>query len=462
MTEGRAEQMGEQLVSHRPGVTPAAERVQSQRLCVQAIQRASLRALLVTTSLYLILGNVPRLVALPPFRHNLNVAEFVLFAVSVGVGILNPTSVRFFTIRWFPVWWAVVLSCTWGILLNGFSISPVLYAVRMILLLFASALCGYALYRRHGADYPAVLKYLVRTFLFVAAAGVAMYVIFPDLRVLWPLLKEMGVVFLGDPHQRRLVSTYFDPNFYSIIASFYITASFVLWEREGKAAWALTFGFLLMTVLMAASRTGFGTLVLTLLAIAWQRRERIVALARVLRVRKGTARSAGLLGSLLILGAPLYIDRLLKTIEMLRIMDRELSALSRLESWEVGAALFWEHPWAGMGYNYLSPRLQATWGPTGLCSAIQTTFLNFGIPLTLLLVVVGVSWAVTTGRRLARQGEHARGLSTLYWLFLVHIAVVLFFSSQFNNAFYFTFWQVPVATLGAYLTLLAREAPRSE
>lgn len=418
------------------------------------LTRGSQRGLLTLTFVFLVLGNLPRFLPIAGFRQSQNILELVLLFAGVCTALLNPRIARLFVNRWLPVWAIILGSCVYGTLLNGFAAGPVMYAVRLVLLLLAAFAVGYCLKARFGADIAAVLAFATNAFLLVALVGLVQLFVFPDLWVLWRQLAEFGVTFHGDPHHRRLVSTYFDPNFYSVIGSLYLVAAFVLWRSQGSLLRAGAVWLIVLTILLSGSRAGIGTLCGMVLATAWVFRQPILRATRTLVISRQTASFGMLTIAATILGTPLYLRSVLRMWSRLMIIGEDLSAQSRFDSFRFGLELLEKHPLLGMGYNYHSPLVVRFNGLTTLDSSLLVTLVSFGVIFTALLLLVLVKWAVRTRAKLAAWEAHEASFRIFFDLFLWYLAIVILFSAQTINAVYHPLWLLPMVIFGSYLTLL--------
>lgn len=430
------------------------------------ITRGSRCCLLALVFLFLLLGNLPRFVPLPGFAHNQNIMELLLLLAGVGTALCNPRIAKLFLVRWFPVWMIILGSCVYGSLINGFAMGPALFAVRLVLLCLAGFAAGYALKARFGANIEPVLKFGVSAFTLVAVIGLVQYRFFPDCWALWQQLGQVGITFLGDPHQGRLVSTYFDPNFYSTIACFYLLAAFVLWQSSGSLLRAGIVWLIAATILLSGSRTGIATLAATVLATAWLYRRPILRAMRTLVVTRRAAYYGLLTLAAAVLGAPLYLRSVIYMWSRLMVMGNDPSAQARVKSFVFGLELLEEHPFLGMGYNYHSIPMLAFNGLTSLDSSLLVTLVSFGLIFTAVLFLLLAGWAARTRAKLVAWEAYDTRPRLFFDLYLWHLAIVILFSSQTNNVLYFPLWLLPTLMFGSYLSLLpwppGSEAPRAK
>jgi O-antigen ligase len=400
---------------------------------------------------YLVLGNVPRFIAVPGFGDNLLVTEGLVYAAVGACALLRPTSLRF-ALRLAPVYLLILASFLYGCLVHGFEVKPMLYAARLILLVFSATVAGFFLAERHGADADGAYAYLVRIYVLAAALGFAIYVAFPDSTVLWALLAGFNIEFHGDPHQHRLVSTYFDPNYYAAIACLPLLLCAFLYAARRETRWAAAALVLALSIVLTGSRSGIATMIATVGIVVFTQTLRVL---RTTTVRWSTLALLPATAIALVVASPVYADALATTWDRLAGMANDASALTRIASVQFGMEVLAERPLLGLGYNYLAGLTQESRGLSSVDSSVQATLIHFGVIPTALLVLLLTGWAVGVGTRLgARPGIGAR-LGAEYRQWIAYVVLIVAFTSHFNNVLYYQFWLFPTAMLGAYVVRLS-------
>ncbi len=402
-------------------------------------------AFLAFSFLYLVLGNSTRLVPTSPGTDNLPLSEFGLYALTVGCLMFHRKLLLFLLRSLLPFTLFLALSSVYGAMLNGFSMSALFYSVRLVLLVAAGLTAGYYLFSLFRRDLLKVLEYFLVTYLCTALLAFVIYVMFPDSRDLWAFLRGFGVEFFGDPHQRRLVSPYFDPNYYGAIAVFPFTLSVLAYQHAWKTRYLLLAGLFAVSVVLTGSRSGIATLAAVVGVFALSGALHLVTKRRVKRSLLAVIPAALFLFAL---ASPVYLSALTRTWSRIAAVSTDASAQARFSSFELGFSLFAEQPFFGVGYNYLLIYAQRARGLTSLDSSLQVILVNFGAVGTLFIAALVLAWGVTLWRRLSP--EHAFAFRCLRY-FLLYLLVIVVFTSQFNNVLFYQFWLFPVLALATYL-----------
>jgi O-antigen ligase len=404
------------------------------------------------TYLYLIAGNIPRLVSLPGLQNNLLLTEFLLYLLTLFTLFLNMRLLAKLFMAMGTVITLIALSFLSGVLREGFDFAPLSYTLRLILLLMTGYVFGYSLHQAHKEDVVKVLKQFSFLYLALALTGFAIYVTFPDSVQLWNVLSTYGIRFNGDPHQRRLLSSYFDPNYYSAIACIGVIASFLAYYYSRQLRYLITGLMIIVSLLLSSSRSGIATLLAVFLLILFQ-------VGKYLLRHHTFSRRLAVLFPLILLGAvslsPVYIEPVLRAWQ--RIVELDASAQVRFDSFALGQELFSIAPVFGLGYNYLVIYAERARGLSSLDSSVQATLINFGILGTSILAF-NLSWYFLKCYRALRK--HLPSLRTklhlTLWYLNGYVLISVLFTSQFNNLLYYQFWLIPVVALYAYVWLVAK------
>ena len=397
--------------------------------------------------LYLVLGNALRVIPTSPGTDNLSLGEFGLYGLTLGCLIFHRRLFLFNLKSLLPFALFLALSSVYGALLNGFSASALFYSVRLALLIASGLTAGYYLFSLYKHHLLGVLNYFLFTYTAVALLAFVIYVSFPDSRDLWAFLKGFGVEFFGDPHQRRLVSPYFDPNYYGAIAVFPFTLSVLAYQRVWRTRYLLLAGLFAVSVVLTGSRSGIATLAAVVGVLALSATLHLLTKRRVRRVLLIVVPAACFVFAL---ASPVYLGALTRTWSRIAEVSTDASAQARFSSFELGFSLFAEQPVFGVGYNYLLIYAQEARGLTSLDSSLQVILVNFGALGTLFIAALVCWWGVALWRRLSVSAEYAFARRCTRYL-LLYLVVVIGFTSQFNNLLFYQFWLFPILALSTYL-----------
>jgi len=420
--------------------------------------------LFVAVAFYLVIGNLTRVVPLPGLSNDVPLTEFIVYAAAMWTLLRRPEWGAK-VVQWMAAPAMIILaSGIYGMLVNGPALLPLLYPVRLVLLLGSGVVVGIGLGEATGP----VETHLRRiTYLYVVAFGVgfAILVLFPDSTSLWSTLQRYGVEFHGDPHVRRLVSTYLDPNYFAAIAVFPISISLVLYASSFRLR-DLVIGFIgLAALMLTKSRSGLGTLVLTLVPLM------AIILGRPLSrrgVRPTQVVGVGLTVAVALIGGPLFLQPLAATIHRIATIQHDASARARLHSFEFGDSIFLDRPLFGIGYNYLLKPAEKARGTHTVDSSVQATLISFGLIGTLTLLSLVVTWGLRTLARVKRfRARHpgsldARVLHLAFRAYTIYVLATVVFASLFNNVLYYPFWLLPMTALGAYFFVRTKRTSISD
>lgn len=350
-----------------------------------------------TFTLFFLFGNFFRLVPIAHFQSHLSVAEGALYALALPVYFLK--------LRWSQL--LVMALCTstlYGTILHGFEAKSVLYSLKLIGMIASGVVLGEILQRRDAT------RFWIRHFLILLILSTLLLFLFPEAPKLFQLLEGVGVRYFGDPHSRRFISLFFDPNYYAAIACIPLLLSL----QQKRHGLALLF---FLSILATWSRSGVATalFLLFLFALKESKRTSLLLLAT--------------LPLCLILPSEsgVFFHRLLHLFD-------DPSALGRVTNLEGGLLLFLKRPLFGCGYNYLIATLDDHLFLYAMDSSLLITLINFGLLPTL---------AAITALLLHTKKSDSR---TSRWLY-IYLWICILFTSQFNNLLYYPYWLIPMIAM---------------
>ena len=393
------------------------------------------------SALFLILGNLPRMVPALGGAFNWGEVLWLLSACTLGLYFLGAAlSIRMVSV----LVAACVLSFCIGLMKFGFSAEAFVYNVRLIGQIVGGAIFGRALWVVYGSNVSRLSRGIVIVYTVLAVVSFGLFAIFPDTSQLWRVMQESGVDYQGDPHNGRLISPYFDPNFYSCIVVLPILFAWVA-TRTWRPAW-LCMAIMMVSLLMTVSRSGIALLFAVVLLLLVRN---IGAVTRA-RFSYGFLLSIFIgVGGVLIGGFVFssFVDRAVSRFDG---VQQDGSALARVRSFEIGNAMIIEEPVLGFGYNYvIDPARKIRGGKVGLDSSIQVFVASFGIPAAVWLFVMVALWLRQIRKRLAGEAFLLCGILLMYCAFTVLVA------GNFNQILFYPFWIIPVTGLITYFHFCA-------
>ncbi|NGX37242.1 MAG: hypothetical protein K1000chlam2_00396 [Chlamydiae bacterium] len=375
------------------------------------------RLVLFLFALFLVGGNFFRLFPLPPFPNHLSIVEIFLYALVLPRYFTRLRKSHFFIV-------GIVFSSLYGTILNGFDVTSVLYSAKLIAMIATGVVIGDILFQKFSPQQ--MMQYFIRIFVLIFLLGCGIFLFFPKAHIFFQFLDVYGVHFSGDPHQRRFISTFFDPNYYSAIACIPLILS---WHLRKYSLFFLFLG----SIFLSFSRSGIATCGFLLF---------FMLLSQMLRLKTTPFRWKSLYLGLLLIIPFCYSKELLYFLRRSIGLWEDPSALARLQNFQIGLSYFEQHPFFGIGYHYLSSRLFEDFGHLSLDSSLLITLTSFGWIPCLGLAIVGVVWSI---KQLARPHS-----SLFIWLY-IYVLVCILFTSQFNNLLYFQYWLTPIISLFTFM-----------
>jgi O-antigen ligase len=181
-------------------------------------------------------------------------------------------------------------------------------------------------------------KILIGFTVLLCIAGFVQLVFVPN----FTAFEDLG----WDPHQGRLLSTWFDPNFVGGYLAFFTPLLLgYAWDLKKDRPWALpALGIIVVALALTLSRSAYVALFVGLLTFGALRSVKLLAIGGI---------ALTLLGLLV---GPVR-DRVESLIENVQSVSSETytlpdaSARLRYDSWRIGWTLFRDSPLLGQGYN---------------------------------------------------------------------------------------------------------------
>lgn len=393
--------------------------------------------------LFLFAGNAARLIHVPGLTDNLLISEIILDLAAFLLLVISGSARRAFYRYASPLVLIVCMSVLIGVMQWGVLPIPIIYGVRLILGVTVGVLLGNALFIEFGTDARRAMQKSLWFYIVLVVTSLMILLLFPDAQQLWKTLGQYGIRFNGDPHQKRLLSTYFDPNFFAIILLLPLSWSFAYFLKYFRPFWLTAFLIFVLAILLTGSRSGLAAAGLILLLLLLKRAAE--ALLMNINVRKAL-RYVLILPALLLVCLPFYAAALLQTVHRIASISDDRSAAARFDSLSFGWNVIRDHLWFGVGYNYLSVLTERYRGLSSLDSSMQVMLANFGVLLSaaLLLLALASVWL-----DIRRVPSHLRFLLHAQ---LVCLAVTLLFAAQFNNVAFYMFWLIPALAGSVYLS----------
>lgn len=398
--------------------------------------------------LFIALGNFPRIIQIPFLNKHVVASELLLYSLSIVFFLPSPkfiknlsrcTSLQFFLI-------VIIVSLLVGLYKYGFLITPILYNLRLIIMVTSSSVIGYVFYLKYGVFFGNVLVTYINAYFLASLISLLILFLFPQSDELWKELTSFGVNFLGDPHNNRLVSVYFDPNYFSNIIVLPIFFSLVSFLLTGKIWYLLSFIFFIVSLILTGSRSGLGIFVLqffSTLAIIF----RLKYLPKQFLSRLNYTTLLSIL--FLLICFPIYKQSFFSTLLRFTGMHNDGSTHMRIDSFIFGLKMLKENIFLGMGYNFMQPYTEEFRGHASVDSSVLNVLVSLGVPLFIFSIV----WFFLAFKNaLSRlfSTEITQEFRLFFLVFMAYVILSILFSSLFNNILFYQFWVVPVISLLTY------------
>lgn len=388
-------------------------------------------------ALFLSMGNFFRICQLSLFPSHYSLVEGVLYLLAAPIYFSKPRKSQLLIV-------CIGISTLYGTLLHGVDWTALLYSFKLMGMIAAGVGVGEGLYFIFADRFDSGIGFLIKIYSIMLVFGWIIFFLFPSAEVFFQFLLQYGIQFGGDPHQRRFISTLFDPNFYSAIACLPFLFTWILKDKY-PYYYPLSLLFL-ASILLSWSRSGIGTCLILIGAMT---------LYRLFHLKGILLRPKRLLGALFLISVFtlsfsffqrefFYFSR--RTIDL----GNDPSAYARLESFIESFHYFWKYPLFGTGFNYLTPFLKDNVGISTPDSSLLHTVGNFGIIPTFLFALLGIVWSIRRFQSLRVLKEKNIFIGKIFsWLY-IYLLICIMFSGQFNNLLYYQFWLIPIIAIFTY------------
>ncbi|MCI0381712.1 MAG: O-antigen ligase family protein [Chlamydiae bacterium] len=344
----------------------------------------------------------------------------------------------------------ISLSNFYGIMIHGWNENATFYAIRLITLIFSGYVLGKISFYLYGKDVKSLLDFYLKCYFILALIGFAIFILFPDSSSFWIFLEKYHIQYVGDPHFKRFISPYFDPNFYGIIACIPFIFSLSLGQFKKEFKYQFLSWFFLVSLILTGSRSGIGSFLILLFYLFFNSNN----VMRILRNLKLTL-------ILVIMFIVIVVWNLSQTMFFLERsinIHADPSATSRFSDFQFGVEIFKNYPIFGLGYNYLILFTREHTGLSALHSSILVNLISFGVIFFSIIMAIFIVWWINLNKKCKKLKKDDLFISQLGRRMLFYLLIVVFFSSQFNHCLFYPFWLIPMIALFTYLSSYANES----
>ena len=311
------------------------------------------RMMLFVLAAFIIIGNSASVMI--PAVGFLRLSEVLMGAACVLFVLFSPRRKTVFKIFGTPAGWLVLWAIYGAIVCVAYGLNShyenseiihgLAYGVRVLIIAFF-ARCFVVSFRYAGWGVERLGDFVIVCFAIVCFVGFFQLIFYPIAADFYDLLRSFGFSpTTEDPHIRRLLSTYLDPNYLSSILILPLAFCLRAIDRPGGKKLFYWFNalLLLVTILLTSSRSGFlaaSIVLFAFLLINWFKRRSSVVWNYIFFGVIAAAIGVLLFGNI-------------------RVIERVLAGLSdpssqaRFQSWQTGLDIFVQNPIFGIGYNLI-------------------------------------------------------------------------------------------------------------
>ncbi len=390
--------------------------------------------------LLIALGNTLRFLPFSRHHEHLLITELFLFSscfVSLFFIRIDRNSILFLIGATFLIFFSFLQ----GVFIQGFEIVPFMYCFRLIATLTVGIVLGHIFSEKYQGDLWGLLSWLLKGYMVAAALSYAMFLIFPNSKELWEVLEQYGIKFVGDPHVKRFVSVYFDPNYYAAIACLPFLISTAMYFYKKNFRYLLSGVFFFLTICLTNSRSGIATFLISAFFVAL-----IYCNPKVILKVRSYRYFFLVLFVCLATFFILFSEKIFSIVgtRVASIASGDESAGARWWSFLTGVKLIQEHPFFGVGYNYIRPFHII------IDSSMIFFMTCFGVIPFLGMLVLCAAFLFQLYSKFKRQIQCV-AVKKFAYTFLIYVVSVIVFCSFFNNVVFYTFWLVPAIILLVFM-----------
>ena len=390
---------------------------------------------------YILIGNLTRFSAQINLYEVLTIAALSIFIFKKKIHVKSLILLFIFII-------ILLISLMNGIIKTPNNIEGVFYTFRLMTMIVATLSLGYILKDyEETTNFKNIIDSYVNLYVLLSIISICILIIFPDSTELWGFLSSIGINFNGDPHINRIVSTYFDPNFFGNILLLPFLISLINFQIKSNKTNLLKLSLLLFVLIFTFSRSAIASIII-LFGFYY-----LYELYNSFKKRSLSKNFLYLNFSIfvilpLILSSPYINQRIIERFSSTSTADD--STLARLDSFRVGNEILMKNPLLGSGYGFTQQEqvlLRGNIG-SGIDSSIQNILISFGIIGSLILLILLITFIIKILIKYKRKEDYERKIAYFYILYFIWS---IFFLSNFNQLLFYPFWFLPTLGFGIYL-----------
>ncbi len=351
----------------------------------------------------------------------------------------------------------ILLSMIVGIIKFSLNFDGISYSIRLIIQILSIYSIAYTLlnYEKNQHDFNRIINSYINVYIYLSIISIIILFLFPNSVDFWSFLSNFGIIIDGDPHVNRIVSTYFDPNFFGniLLLPFLLTVIQLKYYPSKLNVFKLL--ILAFTLIFTFSRSTIASMFLLIfLYYIYQ----VYTSLKSGKIQKNLIYT----GILFLLTIPVFAnnsyisERLVQRFSSTSSNDG--STMARIESYNIGRELFYNNPILGTGFNFTLEIQKKLRGGIGIDSSIQSILIGFGIIGSMFLVFLLFIFIVSIYNSYKRAKNYEREISFFYVIYLI---LSILFLSNFNQLLFYPFWMIPTLSFGIYLIIRKSHFPKT-
>jgi hypothetical protein len=402
--------------------------------------------LLCAFSIYLILGNIPRVINIGTINIIFPITEIILYVLSSIYFISRIKKINVYLLLCGVIFAVSFFSGTLKAL-NVLSMKEIIaaffYLVRLYMIGITVITFGYLFAKKFVLN--KLFSFYSRIFYMQLIFAGLIFLCFPNSVNLWNFLKQYNIEFVGDPHVSRLIGTIFDPNFFGALLTFPYTLALLKIVNGNKVTYRIYLNYFIFqfAILMTSSRSALlGMFIVVIL----------VAVANlILLFQKHPKKNISLnifptfflfVTNFLFLAIAFFTGLLDRIITRFTSMVYDPSAIHRLLSFQNAFQLLNDNYLTGIGYNYLQNYKHFTLGRQ-FDASVLNIWVTLGIPLGMIFTIIFLIF-VKKSLKYYKKNDY------LLYLFISIFTFTSFLMSFFNNLLFLPFYLIIICPLFFY------------
>lgn len=388
----------------------------------------------------ILIGNFSRFISFNNNVGSLNFFELFipLFTIFIIPVMYSRDKIPFFILISIFIF---IISMIVGISKFGINLNSIGYNIQFCLFLIFSHFLGISIYKVYGFNVREILKKYINFNFYLCCLSIIIFIIFPEAINLYKFLSNFNIIYNGDNHSGRVLSSFLEPNFFGlyIVLPIYLLIVSTCLSQKKKFLFLIIFLFCLI---FTKSRSGIGTLFILLVF------DFLIENLKILISKKNHTFSKKNF-NIFIFVFLIIILYLTEIMDRFLIIFNEGSSLARIEGFKNFFILFKEDFFLGVGYNN-TVSLSSALG-NNIDSALLVILLSHGIFFGTLFILFLFHFILNIYKKNNINSENSFYLNKIINYFIV----IFFITGNFNLIFFEYFFIIPIFGIFFYFRLIS-------